>query len=389
MLHRLYPICQSNDMLRREPSGSFLDLTKELNVRNKQRTVLEVLSLAAATSVLLAACSSAPGDDDSAQSSETLVVANYGGVTGDVMKEHLEDPYSAETGVRFSQVAVSSGFTARLQAQADSGNIQWDVIEGLSSIDALVLAEEGVLAELPDDVKQYAMEGAVEGSVVDYGVSLGDTGIVVVANRDALDKVPTSVDDFFDVENFPGKRALMDNPVQIMGMALLADGVAPEDLFPMDIDRAIAKLEELKPFVDVWTTSGDQQMQTIRSGEADMAIMWNGRAMGLMNEGMNLEVSWDGSLVNPNYMVVVKGGPNEAAGMEFLKWYSQSVQGQAGIARDLAYGTSLLAVADELTAAQQQFLPAANLDRQARIDPQWYIDNTDEIQAKWRAFLGS
>src|SRR5690606_3596095 len=121
---------------------------------------------------------------DSAQSSETLVVANYGGVTGDVMKEHLEDPYSAETGVRFSQVAVSRGFTARLQAQADSGNIQWDVIEGLSSIDALVLAEEGVLAELPDDVKQYAMEGAVEGSVVDYGVSLGDTGIVVVANRD-------------------------------------------------------------------------------------------------------------------------------------------------------------------------------------------------------------
>lgn len=350
----------------------------------KKRTCA-VGAAAAAIALIVAGC----GQASSEEGGGNIVAANFGGVVGEVMGSCLEAPYSEESAVNFEQIGVPSGFTAKLQAQADSNNIQWDVVSGMSSIDAQVLAEEGVLAQLPEDMKAAAEEGAIDGSVTDFGVSLGDTGIVVVANKETLDKVPTSVDDFWNVEEFPGKRAVMDNAVQVMGMALLADSVAPDDVFPMDIDRSIESLEKIKPNIDVWTTSGDQQMQSLRSGQADMAIMWNGRAMALADEGMDLEVSWDGSLVNPNYMVAVEGSPNQDAALEYLKWYSQSLDGQTCIAEELAYGTSLEAVADNVSAEDQQYLPAANDDRQARVDAEWYVDSADDIQTKWREFLNS
>lgn len=353
-----------------------------LTSRRRARVLVPV----AATAALIASgCGSASEGGDGS----TLVVANYGGVTGEVMNTCLETPYAEQADTRFERIGVPSGFAARLQAQSESNNIQWDVVSGMSSIDAQVLAQEGILAELPEAVKETALNGAIDGSVTDFGVSLGDTGIVVVANKETLDKVPTSVDDFWNVAEFPGKRAVMDNAVQMMAMALLADGVAPDEVFPMDIDRAIASLSRIKPDINVWTTSGDQQMQSLRSGQVDMAIMWNGRAKALVDEGMDLEISWDGSLVNPNYMVVVNGSPNQDSAFEFLDWYSQSLEGQTCVAEGLAYGTSLAAVADNVSAEDRTFLPSANAERQARVDAAWYVENAGLIQNSWREFLNS
>ncbi len=38
----------------------------------------------------------------------------------------------------------------------------------------------------------------------------------------------------------------------------MADGVAPDALYPLDVDRAFRKLEQIKPHIAVWWTSGGQ-----------------------------------------------------------------------------------------------------------------------------------
>ena len=57
---------------------------------------------------------------------------------------------------------------------------------------------------------------------------------------------PTSWTDFLDTEGFPGSVECGEHVVNGARGALLADGVAPEDLYPLDLDRAFAKLDTIR-----------------------------------------------------------------------------------------------------------------------------------------------
>ena len=59
-------------------------------------------------------------------------------------------------------------------------------------------------------------------------------------------KKPLSWADFWNVKDFPGKRALPDYASYALPLALLADGVKPENLYPLDVDRAFASLQKIK-----------------------------------------------------------------------------------------------------------------------------------------------
>src|SRR4029453_3932831 len=48
--------------------------------------------------------------------------------------------------------------------------------------------------------------------------------------------------DFFDVKKFPGRRALRNHPIATLEAALMADGVAPDKLFPTHVGRALTEL---------------------------------------------------------------------------------------------------------------------------------------------------
>lgn len=61
----------------------------------------------------------------------------------------------------------------------------------------------------------------------------------------------------FDVEEFPGTRGLRRGAKFNREIALMADGVAPEDVYDElsteeGVDRAFAKLDELKEHIQWW-----------------------------------------------------------------------------------------------------------------------------------------
>ena len=335
--------------------------------------------------VLLVAAACAGGE--AGAGTTTVVAANYGGTSGETIQRTIADPYAAEAGIQIQHVNVGSGFAAKIQAQHQAGNVGWDVVEGLGSQEAAVLWNEGLLEPLPPDLRQRLEAVSEPGAVTEYGVALGNTGIVIACNTAVVQRCPANPAEFWDTASFPGRRAMMDNPFQTLATAAVAAGVAPDQVFPIDLDRAFAKLQEIKPAIDVWTTSGDQQMQVMRDGQAEISVMWNGRAKALIDSGVPLQLAWDGSLVNPNYMVVIKGGPNTAGAMRYLEWYGTHPEAQVGVARVLAYGVSHKDTLGLLTADEAALLPSAHTGSQVQLDADWWVANADQVAPRWKEFL--
>ena len=117
-----------------------------------------------------------------------------------------------------------------------------------------------------------------------WTVALGAWPTGRVSDREAPIPSITSFADFFDLQNFPGKRGVY-NYVSggLPEIALVADGVAPDALYPLDMDRAYKKMDTIKDQM-VWWDTGAQSAQLLADGEVSMGMSWNGR-LSEANEG--------------------------------------------------------------------------------------------------------
>ena len=93
-------------------------------------------------------------------------------------------------------------------------------------------------------------------------------------------KEPQNFVEFFDTKAFPGKRTLPDYPHYCLPFALQAAGVPIDKLFPLDVDLAFKKLNEIKKDVAVWWKAGAQPPQLMKDNEVQYAICWSGRVVG-------------------------------------------------------------------------------------------------------------
>uniref|UniRef100_UPI003F4926C1 extracellular solute-binding protein n=1 Tax=Actinomadura sp. CA-154981 TaxID=3240037 RepID=UPI003F4926C1 len=348
-----------------------------------------MVRLLCAGAAILAASACASGATSGADDSKQVVIANFGGAVKNATESSFWKPFTADNGLGVRSDPAGGGFAAKLQAQAQSGRVSWDVIEALEGSSAVLLYRKGLLEKLPSDLAAQLTKVSAPGAVQPYGMSMGDTGVVIACNAKVVQKCPANPAQFWDVKNFPGRRAMIDNPYESMASALIADGVPVGEVFPIDVDRALRKLGQIKPAVNVWTTSGDQQMQLMRSGEVGIAFMWSGRAKSLADEGVKLKTNWDGSLVNPSYTVVVKNGPNTDGGLKYLKWYGTHPDAQANLVNALGYGTSSTGVGDLVKPQVRSWMPSdpANAKNQLRIDPNWWADNQRKVEPRWRDFI--
>lgn len=130
--------------------------------------------------------------------------------------------------------------------------------------------------------------------------------------------------DFFNIEKYPGTRAMWKYPVTVLEAALLADGVPMDELYPLDLDRAFAKLDTIKDDIVLWS-KGAKPSQMLSIGEADITLAWSGRIatakeegspadMLLYNEGIRISTGW----------VVPKHAPNKENAMKFIEYISQA-----------------------------------------------------------------
>jgi len=288
--------------------------------------------------------------------SRSLVVADPGGPFAEGYRKAFYDPFTAATGIVINRVARDAEPTAQFKSIVETRSYIWDVCTITLSA-RLILEGEGLLEPLHLDPAKVAdvMPAAVHPNML--GVDVYST--VLAYNTDTFrDDAPADWAAFWDVKRYPGRRALRRNPIDTLEIALLADGVAPADLYPLDVDRAFAKLDEIKEHIDVWWTGGAQSTQLLESGEVDMIAAWNARMQAAVDNGAPVKIVWNGGLYSIEGWGVPKGSPKADLAREFVAFCAQS-QMQAKFTDDLAYGPTNLRAYDHISSARAQLLPTA------------------------------
>ena len=268
------------------------------------------------------------------QDGVTLTFTSFGGAYQEAQREAWLKPYTALTGVQFQEDEGSSNATIKTQVEA--GQVTWDVVDvgndfGLEANSALLEELDYTLipeAEVNKDL------GPSKWRVPDITY-----GVVLAYNTDkTAGKVPEGWADYFDTTKFPGKRGVWDySEGGIFEIALLADGVKPADLYPLDLARATKKLDTIKDDLVLWKTGADSQ-SLIGSGEVAMTLIWNGRGWSAKNTDKKpVEIQWNQQIVTADYLVVPKGTPNKDAAMKFIA-YTICAENNAKPSQYIPYG---------------------------------------------------
>ncbi|MCF6110412.1 extracellular solute-binding protein [Mesorhizobium muleiense] len=265
-----------------------------------------------------------------------------GGATTRARDETTNKDFVAETGI-----ALKSDFnadTTKFFATVDSGApILWSLIEFPTKGDFIRARDAGYVEKL--DTSVIDLSKLDKDAYDDYGVDVMRYGIVLTYNTDKFSgaTAPASLRDLYDLQKFPGKRCMFKYPQfgAILESALLADGVSREKLYPLDLDKAFAKLDSIKSDI-LWWSNGDDAIRLLSSGECSIGVAWSGRVYNAVkNDKAPLAIAWQDSLYSSAVYAVPKGAPNAAAGQAMIAHFIADTEGQKALVKQITYATGI------------------------------------------------
>src|SRR5450830_653989 len=278
--------------------------------------------LAPALTVLAMAMGSGTGA--LAQSKE-VVIQDPGGTYGENLRRLVYDPFTKETGIKVLTVQEARG-GPRIKAQADAKRVEWDFAfifdQEVHQLDAY-LADIDYKKLSPEAQKTVA--SLPKEAVRPKGVALQVIGVVLAYNKQAFagGKGPRTWADFWNVKDYPGKRCVPGWSRFVFEAALLADGVTPDKLYPVDFDRALRKIAEIKPHVVKWWQTNSQATQLLLDGEASACVSYSGPIARLKKEDPEtpLELTWDQAFTYYDFFSIPKGAPHQDAALKLLSYW--------------------------------------------------------------------
>lgn len=313
----------------------------------------------------------------STEPAKELRIVVAGGQMGDAMIKCYDTPFQEKYGIKVVQESPA-GF-AKLNGMVQSGNVTAALIDLESGEMARADAQSLVEPIEWDKVKPASMyEDAKQPN--GFGYSYFST--VMAWRPDA--KAPANWRDFFDVANFPGKRALPDYPGYLLPFAAIADGVEPDKVFPLDLDRAFKALERIKDHV-VWWQSGAQAVQLLRDNEVQYSIAWSGRIVG----NADLSSSFQQGLLDKAWLAVPKGADPAMKEAAWLYLHEISdPQRQACIAQYISYTGPATELDALLPKDRLNQFPTFSDNRKVQFatDAKWWYDHADEVEQRWQEF---
>lgn len=318
-----------------------------------------------------------------------LTVVGWGGAAQEVQNKVYFQPFEQQTQSKMSQDSYSGGL-AKVKAMVDSQTVTWDVVT-VEDPELLRGCETGLFE--PIDWKVVGAEDQfIEGATSECGVGSYVWSTALAYNADALKAGPKNWADFWNVEKFPGKRGLRKGVKSNLEFALMADGVAPVEVYkvlstPEGVDRAFRKLDELKPHIQ-WWEAGAQPPEWLASGDVAMTSAYNGRITAANKEGKNFQVVWSGQVYSVDSFAVVKGSPNKKQAMQFIGFASQP-ENQKNYPIEIPYGPTHKAAVAKVPAKVAKDLPTHpdNLKTALREDTMFWLDYQDELTQRFNAWV--
>ncbi len=361
---------------------------------------LSTLSLSFLLAVSLTACgggeTSAPANNNetngsseapaaSGDAGKELVVVDWGGAYTDAHKKASFEPFEKKYGVKITVVSPTD--YGKFKAMVETGSVEWDVV----SVDtdfAIRAGREGMLEKL--DYNVIHKDGIPDNLVFDYGIASSLFSTVIGYNTKAFstDNHPKSWAEFWDTKTYPGARSFYKSPTWTLEAALLADGVKPEELYPLDVDRAFKSLDKIKGDVKVWWNAGAQPPQLLATGEVPLSAAWNGRITDAKTQGGPVDLEYNQGLVAANVWVIPKGSKNKDLAMKFID-FDIAPEQQVAFSTNIDYAPANQKAIDLLPQDAKDRLGQSpeNLKKQIYIDAAWWVDNFDSVNERFQQWL--
>lgn len=316
-----------------------------------------------------------------------IVIANWGGDTGKALIASFLDPFTAATGIK----AINDGSgtsEGKIKAMVESKNVTWDVMDtGVGTI--LTLGKSGFLEEI--DYSIVDANKVPKGFAYKYGVANYLFSYVLAYDRTKFGgRIPQNWADFWNLKAFPGKRAIRKDLQGALEIALMADGVPPDKVYPIDEKRAFAKLREIKKDTIFWP-SGAESQQLLREGEVTMGSLWSTRVNALVKDtNERISWTWNQGILCPGVWAVPKGNP---AGKEAFRFIAsaQDPQQQVALFKAIRGGPANPAASELIPPDLVRFDPGspANAKVQLKIGAEWYGENQARLSDQFLDFLAS
>jgi putative spermidine/putrescine transport system substrate-binding protein len=344
------------------------------------KRVTAILLLIATLTFILSGCNKNTDDK------QKLVVVTWGGAATEAQRKAMFEPFEKEYNCEIVEVTpVDYG---KLQAMLDSGNIEWDVID--SDTDFAIRAGEKGLLEKMDysviDNSVLADDEYGDWYITNYifGLSFGYNNTVFKG-----DDAPKNWKDFWNVDKFKGNWMLWKYPVGLLEIALIADGVDKDNLYPLDIDRAFKSLDKIKPYVTLWWTTGSQTTQAFADGSVVLGSCPTGRVFEAAKDGAPISLKFNETAIYKFAWIVPKNAPHTELAMKFIQFCNDAKR-QAEVAELYeSYAPVIKDSYNYLSEETAKRLPGnpTDIDRQFSLDYSWWATNYDSVNERFQEWL--
>ncbi len=342
---------------------------------------------------------------------DKMTLVSWGGAYQASQQNAYVAPYiEMNEGVSASWDESSAEAVAKLRAMNEAGNVTWDLVDVVAA-DAIRLCDEGLAMEMDhDEMLASAPDGTSASD--DFGdLIVSDCFIPQIVYSTTFgyrtDMVPDGVAapadicSVFDLETYPGKRALEKRPINNMEWALLCDGVAKGDVYDVletdeGQDQALAKLATIKDDV-IWWNAGADTPQLLADGEIFMGSTYNGRLFSaIVEQGQPIGMMWDAQVFDLDGWIIPTGLSEDrlARVLDFVS-FATDTQRLADQAKYISYGPARLSSAPlvsthaELGIEMAPHMPTDpnNAANTFLYNYEFWADYRDDIDAKFQAWL--
>ena len=294
----------------------------------------------------------------------------------------------------FQPAAKKMGITVKEDTYGGISDVKLQVMSGADKFDIISSGAgscasggaEGLLEKL--DYSVIDVSNHLPDMWSDYCVGADIFSVVAAWNTDTYgENGPRSWADFYDVEKFPGTRAMRSKVDAQLETALLADGVPMDQIYKVldseeGIERALNKIRSIKPHIAVWWTSGAMHAQLMVDGEVDMTTGWNGRFdVAKAENGAKVNYDWRTGIMDWEGYGIPKGVKEKDLAMKYIAEMMKP-EYMAEFAKYITYGPTNglvyeLGLMEESRARAMPSHPD-NAQHQLTLSQAWY--------AKWRTY---
>ncbi|MCK1353265.1 ABC transporter substrate-binding protein [Bradyrhizobium sp. CW7] len=329
-----------------------------------------------------------------------VVVCSYGGSFTENLRKYVSDPFTKATGIRVVDATTDTA-EAQIVAMREAGRVDWDVAF-VNPFWPAYLELQRAGAFMPIDYglwDEEALKGVPESARrKDAVVAFQSANLLIYSERAFPKGGPKNWVDFWNVKEFPGPRGLSaDASYADFVAALIADGFTHQGLWRLTedkVDRALKKLDEIRPHISKWWTAGGEPIQLLINGEYALTNSPDGRALVAIKRGAPIRMVWDGAYVGDNYWIVINGGPNSANAQKFIAFVNR-VEVAAAFTQATGYPSPNL---NQLKYLPTDLLPLLSINPEnaakvVRFDVPWFLEkrpdgksNTEHVRERWLAW---